>query len=445
MILKDKTILIMGLRNKWSIAYGVAKSAYEQGAKLAFTYVGEENKEKIEELISEFEGAKAYTCNEASVDEVVKETLTKVKNDFGKIDGILHAIAHANTEDLKNDFINTSKEGFAHANDVSAYSFVAISRIAKEIDLLTYFINNNPSELVKKGANTYSLKSHDSVIISNGLWHRFSTNEAGKSAVDYLIKVEKMTLQDAVSSVLNRNIDTYIRPQYSNESTSKTIVIPERASTNKQVIEYLKNRGIDEEIIKDCINKKIIYQENKTNNVVFLGYDNDNNIKYAGCRSTNEKRIMRDAKGSSKEYSFRMLGANECNSLHIFESSIDLLSYATLLKNKGYDYKNQNLLSLAGVYQPSSNIEQSKVPIAVQNFLNKNTNIRDIVLHFDNDLAGRNATKAMIFALDSYNVYDIPAPYGKDINDYLCYSIGLKNRQEIDKYKKKKEQNRVPI
>ena len=64
------------------------------------------------------------------------ETLTKVKNDFGKIDGILHAIAHANTEDLKNDFINTSKEGFAHANDVSAYSFVAISRIAKEIDLL---------------------------------------------------------------------------------------------------------------------------------------------------------------------------------------------------------------------------------------------------------------------------------------------------------------------
>lgn len=175
---------------------------------------------------------------------------------------------------------------------------------AKEIDLLTYFINNNPSELVKKGANTYSLKSHDSVIISNGLWHRFSTNEAGKSAVDYLIKVEKMTLQDAVSSVLNRNIDTYIRPQYSNESTSKTIVIPERASTNKQVIEYLKNRGIDEEIIKDCINKKIIYQENKTNNVVFLGYDNDNNIKYAGCRSTNEKRIMRDAKGELKRIFF---------------------------------------------------------------------------------------------------------------------------------------------
>ena len=135
---------------------------------------------------------------------------------------------------------------------------------------------------------------------------------------------------------------------------------------------------------------------------------------------------MRDAKGSSKEFSFRLSSKINNNSLHIFESSIDLLSYATLLKNKGYDYTNQNLLSLAGVYQPSSNIEQSKIPIAVQNFLNENKNIQDIVLHFDNDRAGRDATKALIIALNKYNIYDIPAPYGKDINDYLCFSLGLK-------------------
>ena len=77
---------------------------------------------------------------------------------------------------------------------------------AKEIDLLTYFMNNNPSELVRKGTNTYSLKSHDSVIISNGLWHRFSTNEGGKTALDYLMKVEKMSLQEAVKSILNMEI-----------------------------------------------------------------------------------------------------------------------------------------------------------------------------------------------------------------------------------------------
>lgn len=135
MILKDKTILIMGIRNKWSIAYGAAKAAYEQGAKLIFTFMGEENREKIEELVSEFKGFKAYTCD-ASKDEEIERLFKTIKNDYGKIDGILHSIAHANTEDLRNDFINTSKEGFAHANDVSAYSLVAVARIARDLEVL---------------------------------------------------------------------------------------------------------------------------------------------------------------------------------------------------------------------------------------------------------------------------------------------------------------------
>ncbi len=135
MILKGKTILIMGIRNKWSIAYGVAKSAYHQGAKLIFTFMGEENREKIEELISEFGNAKAYACD-ASKDEELVVLFSTIKKEYGKIDGILHSIAHANTEDLRNDFINTSKEGFAHANDVSAYSLVAVARIARDLTVL---------------------------------------------------------------------------------------------------------------------------------------------------------------------------------------------------------------------------------------------------------------------------------------------------------------------
>ena len=316
---------------------------------------------------------------------------------------------------------------------------------AKEIDLLTYFMNKNPSELVKKGIGTYSLKAHDSVIISNNLWHRFSTNQAGKTAVDYLIKVEKMTFLEAVNDVLNMNIKTYIVSKNGTKNELKQIVIPEKADTNKDVIDYLKNRGIDEDIIIECINKKLIYQENKTKNVVFVGYDNNGNIKYAGCRSTNDKRIMRDAKGSSKEYSFRLLSNIKNSTIHIFESAIDLLSYATMLKIKGYDYKNHNLIALAGVYQPSSNIEQSKVPKALQNYLNKYPNVQDIVLHLDNDRAGREATKALIFALKKYNVYDIPAPYGKDINDYLCFKLGLKKRQEIEQYKSRMLENKEYI
>ena len=136
MLLENKKILIMGIRNKWSIAYGIAKSAYENGAKLIFTYMGEENKEKIESLISEFEGSRAYVLDGASEDNLVKDVFTKIKQENGKVDGIVHAIAHANTEDLRNDFINTSKEGFAHAVDVSAYSLVLAVRTAKELDML---------------------------------------------------------------------------------------------------------------------------------------------------------------------------------------------------------------------------------------------------------------------------------------------------------------------
>ena len=135
MILKDKTILIMGIRNKWSIAYGVAKAASEQGAKLCFTFMGEDNRPKIEELISEFEGAKAYTCD-ASIDSDIEELYKKIKADIGKIDGIVHCIAHAFTEDLHNDFGETSKEGYSHAVDVSAYTMVAVARLAKEADVL---------------------------------------------------------------------------------------------------------------------------------------------------------------------------------------------------------------------------------------------------------------------------------------------------------------------
>ena len=145
MLLENKKVLIMGIRNKWSIAYGIAKSAYENGAQLLFTYMREENKEKIEELISEFKGSKAYVLNGASEDELVKQTFEKIKEENGKIDGLVHAIANAKTEDLHNDFIYTSKEGFSHALDVSSYSFVLAARIAKEIDLLN---ENEKGEII---------------------------------------------------------------------------------------------------------------------------------------------------------------------------------------------------------------------------------------------------------------------------------------------------------
>ena len=135
MLLEGKKVVIMGIRNKWSIAWGAAQSAYKNGAEVIFTYGSMENKEKIEQLISEIPGAKAYDCD-ASSDESMQKSFEQIKKNHGKVDGILHSIAHANTEDLRNDFTLTSREGFAHACDVSAYSFIAVARIAKQLDML---------------------------------------------------------------------------------------------------------------------------------------------------------------------------------------------------------------------------------------------------------------------------------------------------------------------
>lgn len=310
-----------------------------------------------------------------------------------------------------------------------------VKRLQK-IDLLTYLRNYEPQELVHISGDNYCTRSHDSLKISNGLWNWFSKGIGGKNAIDYLMKVRGYSFMESVQILLEKeNISVSIsESSYKGKQKKYNLVLPKKSNDFSVAREYLINRGIDENIIDNCYKNNLIYQEKDTNNVVFLGYDEQNNIKYCGIRATNDTRFMRDATGSDKAYSFRLLNKNNSNTVHIFESSIDLLSYATLCFYKGIDYKNENLISLSGVYQPAKNIEQSKVPLAIENYLVENKNIKNIVLHFDNDFAGRNATKALQILLSKdYGVFDIPVPVGKDVNDYLCYMLGLKVFKNIKK------------
>lgn len=135
MLLENKKLVLMGVRNKWSIAWGAAKSAHDNGAQLICTYNLEEGSEKLAKLLEEFPGTKLYPCDAGS-DESIRDCFSAIKADFGKIDGILHSIAHAFTDDLRNDFINTSRNGYAHACDVSAYSLVKIVNEAAMQDVL---------------------------------------------------------------------------------------------------------------------------------------------------------------------------------------------------------------------------------------------------------------------------------------------------------------------
>lgn len=301
---------------------------------------------------------------------------------------------------------------------------------AKRMDLLTYLRTYEPQELVKYSRNTYCTREHDSLKISNGKWMWWSRGIGGKTALDYLIKVREMSFLEAVETIMGHS--AVIAPVYEKtvQKQEVPLLLPEKCKTNNVITEYLFHRGIDYEIINYCIEKQLTMESLPYHNVVFIGYDEHNKAQYAAYRATNKSRIMGDCLGSKKDYSFRLMGNNQ-DDVHIFESAIDLLSYATICKLSGDNWKELNLLSLSGVYAPKDKLSESKVPIALEKFLNNNKNIKRIILHLDNDTAGRMATTALSLVLpDEIEVVDDPPPSGKDFNDFLCIKLKIKQPNE---------------
>lgn len=172
-----------------------------------------------------------------------------------------------------------------------------------------------------------------------------------------------------------------------------------------------------------------IYESARYHNAVFVGQDREGRPRYAALRGIGTDFIG-DASGSDKNYSFSIPAEGESGTVHLFESAIDLLSYATLRKMDGQGWREEHLLSLAGVYQPAKEIEKSKVPAALTRFLKEYPATRNIDLCLDNDRAGRLASKALQAVLSKrYQVTDKPPPSGKDYNDCLCIQLGIRITQ----------------
>lgn len=131
-LLKDRNIIIMGVRNKWSIAWGIAEAAHKQGASLIFTYQGEHERADVEKLAAELGGVTCYRVDVASDDDL-DAFFGNLSEKVGVLHGLVHAIAYAKREDLQDSFLNTSRDGFALALDISAYSLVAVSRRASAL------------------------------------------------------------------------------------------------------------------------------------------------------------------------------------------------------------------------------------------------------------------------------------------------------------------------
>ncbi|WP_297215808.1 enoyl-ACP reductase [uncultured Desulfovibrio sp.] len=127
MLLQGKKALILGLANNKSIAYGISSCFKEQGARLAFNYVGDAIKKRVEPLSEELGGEFTFQCD-VTDDAQIAAAAELVKEKWGQVDVLVHSIAFANREDLSGRFLDTSRDGFKLALDISAYSLTGICR-----------------------------------------------------------------------------------------------------------------------------------------------------------------------------------------------------------------------------------------------------------------------------------------------------------------------------
>ncbi len=292
---------------------------------------------------------------------------------------------------------------------------------ASQVELMDYLISNGYN-IKKVGANEYTLEEHDSMRI-NPLKNNFFWNSrnVGGSTIQFLQYYEGKSFVDAVKILSGEQASTTItnRPKYTPKIEEKgKLILPEKNEDNKRAIAYLtKSRKLDFEIVNSLIKSGNIYESKDKHNVVFLGKDNENNVKYAMQRSTlTESTYKGDCENSDKNFGFRINSQNNCDKVCVFESAIDLITHATISKHLGKDWKDINRVSLGCLSFK-----------AMDNFLKDNNHIKEINMFLDNDEAGQeNAQKFYNQYKDNYKINIIQVK-SKDLNqtwqDYLKDNI----------------------
>lgn len=133
-LMEGKNIVVMGVANQRSIAWGIAKSLHRQGANLIFTNRQQRSAQKLQKLLeqNEMKAQLLVTCDVAS-DDSIQEAFVEIKEKVGVIHGLVHAVAFANRDELQGEYADTSREGFLMAQEISAYSFVSVTREARKL------------------------------------------------------------------------------------------------------------------------------------------------------------------------------------------------------------------------------------------------------------------------------------------------------------------------
>lgn len=298
---------------------------------------------------------------------------------------------------------------------------------AKQLDLLSYLQTYEPDELVRINSDVYTTRTHDSLKISNGKWCWWSRGIGGRSSLDYLIKVCGMEFVEAVQHICD--CLRFEQPQKSYtlrppQKPSFTLPIP--GKSNDRVIDYLMQRGISIELLRLCINTGRLYEDER-HNCCFVGFDPQGVPRYAMLRSSSAgSTFLREVEGSDKRYSFSLPPQKQSNTLYLFESAIDCLSYVELQSKQKGRWMPENYLSLSGIYQPKKELSKTHLPIALMQFLQDNPRIDCVALCLDNDEAGMAASIAISALLpERYTAKLLLPEKGKDYNHQLQIEKGI--------------------
>ena len=260
---------------------------------------------------------------------------------------------------------------------------------ARRMTAIEFLQRYRPGELVRAGSRgEFQLKAHDSFKINGetSFWHWKSRDVGGKSALDYLVKVEGVEFVEAVLTLCGES-PQYIPPP-SPQEKKKEFVLPPAAGDNRRVFAYLLKRGISHKVIKACVRAGILYESADYHNAVFVGKDECGTARYAFLRGTytKGKPFKAEVSGSDKRFCFFLPPKGESKKLAVYEAAIETMAHLTLEKTV-----DKYRLSLGGISAPKEGetAYSFKKPAALESFLARHPEIEEIEICLNNDFAGR--------------------------------------------------------
>ena len=295
------------------------------------------------------------------------------------------------------------------AKEIRRYSQEQIDR-ANAVNVIDY-ARSQGIEVIQSSGEWYRARHMGGLYFkrNSNTWHWETEDAGGHGAISLCMKLEDKSWKEAVRTLLNEDMDEI---RYNHEwkpepELPKEFQLPEKNNTYRHVFAYLiKNRGIDPAIVKQMVDKGLIY-ENVQHSCVFVGRDKEGQAKHASVRSTNTegKVFKQDVAGSKKEFSFSLSGKS--GTVNICEAPIDVLSYMTLQKIHGIPVED-SYVSLGGVTDK-----------ALERFIRENPQIEKIRVCTDHDEAGEGALGRIYEKYgESYKVTR-HRPVHKDFNEDL--------------------------